>query len=464
MTAVAEPIDRLRREQYGYLDRDGHLYLDYTGSGLAATSQLEAHHNRLSGRLFGNPHSQNPTSSASTELVESARAAVLRFVNADPLEYAAVFTPNASGACRLVGEAYPFQQPGSRLVLTSDNHNSVNGLREFARRGGASTVNVPVRAPGLRVDDAGLSAALEPLVDGARGLLAYPAQSNFSGVQHPLDWVEQAHRHGYDVLLDTAAYLPTNPLDLSAVQPDFVTASWYKVFGYPTGVGCLIARRQALARLRRPWFSGGTIVAVSVQADWHWMSEDESAFEDGTLNFLSIPDVEVGLDWIGSVGLPSIHERVQVLTGHLLSGLAGLRHGNGEPLVRIYGPTGTDRRGGTVALNLLDPGGVAVDERLVATESAAAGISLRTGCFCNPGAGEGAFDLTQGQLQDSSGWGARTIDDYLELIGLPTGGAVRVSLGIASDRGDVDRFLAFLGDTYRDRPALVTGLEPRRRC
>ena len=102
-----------------------------------------------------------------------------------------------------------------------------------------------------------------------RGLFAYPAQSNFSGVQHPLRWIETAHEHGYDVLLDAAAYVPSNRLDLSVVKPDFVPVSWYKVFGYPTGVGCLIARREALGRLRRPWFAGGSVYMASVQGDWH---------------------------------------------------------------------------------------------------------------------------------------------------------------------------------------------------
>ena len=438
-SAELDAVAQLRAREYGYLDRDRHVYLDYTGSGLASTSQLRAHHDRLAGRLFGNPHSENPTSKASTEAVESARRAVLRYLNAAPDEYVAIFTPNATGACRLVGEAYPFGR-GDRLVLTADNHNSVNGLREFARAGRAKTVHLPVQAPDLRVGETALAQALTMRRRGRRGLLAYPAQSNFSGVQHPLDWVELAHQQGYDVLLDTAAYLPTNRLDLAAVRPDFATVSWYKVFGYPTGVGCLVARREALTRLRRPWFSGGTIVAVSVQADWHWLTNDETAFEDGTLNFLSIPDVEIGLDWIESVGIEAIHQRVRQLTSRLLGRLRELRHGNGRPMVRVYGPDGTDRRGGTVALNLLDPEGVPVDERLVAAESAAQGISLRTGCFCNPGAGESAFELAGDQLRGSRRWGVRTVDDYLELIGLPTAGAVRVSLGIASNQADVERF------------------------
>jgi selenocysteine lyase/cysteine desulfurase len=133
-------------------------------------------------------------------------------------------------------------------------------------------------------------------------------------------------------------------------------------------------------------------------------------------------------------------------------------------MVRVYGPTDTRDRGGTVSLNLLDPRGVLVDERLVAIESAAAGISLRTGCFCNPGAGEGAFDLTRGQLRGSHGWGVKSVDEYLARLGMLTGGGVRVSLGLASNLADVRRFLDFLDGTYRDRPAVTDDLKPRLHC
>jgi selenocysteine lyase/cysteine desulfurase len=79
------------------------------------------------------------------------------------------------------------------------------------------------------------------------------------------------------------------------VKPDFVPVSWYKVFGYPTGVGCLIARREALRRLLRPWFAGGSVYLATVQGDWHTPAADEACFEDGTLSFLQIPDLESGL-------------------------------------------------------------------------------------------------------------------------------------------------------------------------
>lgn len=471
--AETSRLDVLRGTEYGYLDERGHVYLDYTGAGLAARSQLRAHAARITGGCFGNPHSENPTSRASTHLVGQARDAVLRHFNTTRDDYAVIFTANATGACRLVGEAYPFRRQG-RLVLTGDNHNSVNGLREFARARGARVAYVPMTAPELRVRESDMLAALSRGQGSRPGLFAYPAQSNFSGVQHPLDWVTAAQRAGYDVLLDAAAYVPANRLDLSAVRPQFVAISWYKVFGYPTGVGTLLVRRDALPRLSRPWFSGGTILGVSVQGGWHRMLDDEEAFEDGTVNFLSIPDVTTGLDWIASIGTGVIHRRVSILTGWLLDHLARLKHGNGAPLVRLYGPAGLDRRGGTVALNFLDPRGRLIDERAVARDASAAGISLRTGCFCNPGAGEWALGVTKRDVRGPwwlahAGGGflrksISTVDDYLTMIGLETGGAVRVSLGLASNEADVEAFLDFAERTYRDRDADLAGLAPRLRC
>jgi selenocysteine lyase/cysteine desulfurase len=466
-------LDELRATEYSYLDEGGHVYLDYTGAGLAARSQLRAHAARIGAGCFGNPHSENPTSSASTRLVEEARAAVLRHFNTTPDEYAVIFTPNATGACRLVGEAYPFRRRG-RLVLTADNHNSVNGLREFARARGARVDYVPMTAPELRVSEADVRTALSRGHGRRRGLFAYPAQSNFSGVQHPLDWVRRAQEAGYDVLLDAAAYVPANRLDLSAVRPEFVAVSWYKVFGYPTGVGALLVRRDAMPRLRRPWFSGGTIWGVSVQGGWHRMLDDEGAFEDGTLNFLSIPDVTTGLDWIDAIGTDLIHRRVTMLTGWLLESLGRLKHGDGAPLVQLYGPADLTGRGGTVAFNFLDPAGRVIDERAVTRDAAKAGISLRAGCFCNPGAGEWALGLSRRDVRGpwwlalvGGGFLRRsmtTVDDYLGVVGLASGGAVRVSLGLASNVADVDALLDFAERTYRDREADLAGLAPRLRC
>ncbi|KAK3291746.1 pyridoxal phosphate-dependent transferase [Chaetomium fimeti] len=521
-------LDELRATEYSYLDSQDHVYLDYTGSGLAASAQIRHHNERLTQNVYGNPHSSNPTSAAATEAMDRTRARVLAHLNASPEEYTVIFTPNATGAARLVGEAYPFSR-NTRLVLTADNHNSVNGLREFARTRGARTTYIPLQQPSLRTTTTDVLAALPPkrtlldrlpptcrsilrrrdtspppdpdlspntttghspsttkpspdtrnpnpprgLLDRLqstcrrifhrrsilrrrntnsspstntnsttnpnttpspdtttnppntggnnnpptpRGLLAYPAQSNFTGVRHPLSWTRLAQKRGYHVLLDAAAYLPTAPLDLSGkphptdpngetCQPDFVIISWYKLFGYPTGVGCLVARKKALEVLRggRPWFAGGTVQAATAGVgvgEWHLLAGGAEGFEDGTGNFLGVPDGKV------------------------------------------------------------------VDERIVAMESAAARISLRTGCFCNPGAGQAALGLDVKTVRKLAR--ARQLlgglDEVVEVLGIPSLGAIRVSFGLASTTADVDKFIGFAEKTYKDRVITAVGLPPRDQC
>ncbi|HEX4933630.1 MAG TPA: aminotransferase class V-fold PLP-dependent enzyme, partial [Gemmatimonadaceae bacterium] len=313
-TPTMNTLDDLRAREFRRLDERRHVYLDYTGASLYAESHVRRHLEQLASEVLGNPHSASPAAARATELVERTRARILRFFHASPDEYAVVFTANASHALKLVGESYPFA-PGGRLLLTFDNHNSVNGIREFARARGAGIRYVPVRPPEMRTAADDLDAALAgPDGSGAGRLFAYPAQSNFSGVQHPLEWIDVARDRGWDVLLDAAAFVATNRLDLHQWRPDYVTMSFYKMFGYPTGVGALVARYAALEKLRRPWFAGGTITVASVGADRYLLEKGAAAFEDGTLDYANVPAVVLGLDLLDEIGLEAIHERVASLT------------------------------------------------------------------------------------------------------------------------------------------------------
>ncbi len=449
-------LDDLRASDYDRLDRLGQVYLDFTGGGLYAMRQVEQHIALLRDHVFGNPHSQNPTSLASTRLVEQARRAALAFFHASPDEYVVIFTGNASGALKLVGEAYPFA-PGGRFLPAFDNHNSVNGMREFARARGAQVNYVPLALPEMRLDEAELERQLTQTQAGSHNLLAYPAQSNFSGVQHPLEWIERAHALGWDVLLDCAAFAPTNRLDLSRWKPDFVPLSFYKIFGYPTGVGALIARKEALAKLRRPWFAGGTISITSVQGEgWHYLLEGSAGFEDGTVNYLNLPAVEIGLEYIELIGIETIHERVRSLTGWLLEQMADLRHSNGRRVVQIYGPETTEARGGTISFSFNDPGGEHLDYRRVEKLASEMGISLRTGCFCNPGAGETVHHLTREDMAQAFGRGeAVSFEAFYKMAKDLMGKApstLRISLGVATNFEDVYRFMTF-ASTFIDQTA-----------
>lgn len=455
MYASTRYLDELRAREYARLDQRQHVYLDYTGGGLYAESQLRAHLSLLTSQVFGNPHSTNPVSQAMTDLVEQARSYVLEYFHADPGEYEVIFTANASGALKLVGEAYPFA-PGGQYLLTFDNHNSVNGIREFARAKGARFSYVPITPPELRVDEAQLLQRLNQARQKQANLFAYPAQSNVSGVQHPLEWIEVAHEKGWDVLVDCAAFVPTNRLDLGQWHPDFVPLSFYKIFGYPTGIGCLLARKQALAKLHRPWYAGGTITLSSVLAAGEvgvgfYLTPGAAGFEDGTVNYLTIPAVEIGLKYIAGIGMEMIHERVSCITGWLLEQLTALYHSNGTPVVQIYGPLTTDRRGGTIAFNFLNPEGKLLDCYQAQETFNRLTISLRSGCFCNPGVREVALGFTKERLANCfRGKERMTYEQFLQVIDGQKTGALRVSVGLATNFDDTYRFMQ-VAQTFIDR-------------
>jgi len=440
--AVAE-IDfaALRAREFARLDAQGLAYLDYAATALYGASQLRAHHALLADGVFGNPHSESRPSRDASAMIERARRQVLRWFDVDEASHAVCFTANASAAIRLVAESYRFG-PAAQLVLAADNHNSVNGVREHARRAGAAIRVLPLDGE-LRLDDAGARLAIAAGHGG--GLVALPAQSNFSGVRHPLALVGRARALGFDVLLDAAAYLPSQRLSLRACPADFTALSFHKLFGFPTSVGALVARRDALARLRRPWFAGGTVVFASVAADTHRLHDGHEGFEDGTPDFLGVAALAPGFALLDEVGAPRLAAHVARLTRQLLDELAALRHGNGAPLVRIYGPRDMRDRGATVALNLCDPRGAAIPYTAVEARARDAGVALRGGCFCNPGAAEAAFGLEPASLAACL---AASGDEFspsrlAACLGRAVG-AVRLSLGLASSRRDIDRAAAVM--------------------
>jgi selenocysteine lyase/cysteine desulfurase len=436
----------LRARQFGRLDASGEAYLDFTGAGLYAESQVEEHLALLRASVLGNPHSESPASLRSTDYVETVRTLTLALLDADPADYVVILTPNASGAMHLVGESFPFSA-GSRLVLSADNHNSVNGMREYARARGVDTSYVALDGE-LRLRDPERSLSVPRAADGA-SLFAFPAQSNFSGVQHPLELVGLAQARGYRVLLDAAAFVPTNPLSLRRTPADFVALSYYKIFGYPSGIGALVARRDALAALRRPWFAGGTIDFVSTQNDIHRLKRGAAGFEDGTPNYLAAAALPAGFALLRAIGVPAVHRHVMRLTSLMLDGLRELRHANGAPVVVIHGPTTVDRRGATVAFNIADTNRRVIPYVHAEQRARTAGISIRGGCFCNPGASEHAFGFPADQARaclERSGSEEFSIPRLADCMpGVPIG-ALRASLGIPSNDDDVRRLIELVED------------------
>jgi molybdenum cofactor sulfurtransferase len=180
----------------------------------------------------------------------------------------------------------------------------------------------------------------------AMHLLSFPAQDNFSGVKYSLSWIEQIQNLGdvcgkkgdWRVLVDAAAFVPSNRLDLGTFHPDFVSISFYKLFGLPTGLGALLVHKRSIDILQKHYWGGGSVVVASPTHPIQIFKMDPcERLEDGTLNFLSIAALLPGFRSLEELKMERIQKHVWALTRFAYEQLVGLRHSNGAPVVLLYG-------------------------------------------------------------------------------------------------------------------------------
>lgn len=414
---------------------NGAVYVDWTGAAIPPVSLIDAHHAHLRTTLLGNPHSHHAPSAAAMEEILATRQAILQFFHAGD-DYEVIFTSGATGAIRLL-EHYLFH--GGELLLTADNHNSVNGLRETAKQAGAVVRYSPIR-PDLTLDDEALARMLSYPRSTHQRLFAYPAKSNYAGTMHSLAWVDHAHSKGWHVLLDAAAFLANDRLDLATIRPDFVPVSFYKMFGFPTGVGCLLIRKDAYPAMHKKHFAGGSILLVSVMKDFYAPEAlGYARYEDGTVNFAQIPAIKAGLEFLTELGETKQH--AVSLASSLYDRIQGLTCGKGK--VVVHSARGTDTV--TFSVRVEDKFLNAWEfEQFANTHN----VYVRTGCFCNPGVNEMVFgydiDAYEKLYNDAIMPDAITIDKLREYSGDKAIGAIRASFGYANTSADVERFVTVL--------------------
>jgi molybdenum cofactor sulfurtransferase len=442
-------LDDIRSKDMLHLN--GSIYLDYTGSGLYRTSQLRSVFELYEKTLFANPHSLSPASTLTTDLVEEARDLVLDFLGGTADQYTVIFTASATASLRLLAESFPWNSD-SVYLYTRDNHNSVLGVRRWATHYGAKFQVVDtadLEGTGNRTQS---NASLR-----TNHLFAFPLEENFAGVKYPQEWVKKFHNTDFGdkftttkgrwyVLVDAAAYLPTNKFILKTVQPDFLMLSFYKIFGFPN-LGVLVVKNEVMSELRKMGFAGGSVVMATCGSDFALLQPRGCArFEDGTVPFLSIIALKAGFEKFNELGIENISNHAWTVTRELYIRLNGLRHSNGRPAVKIYGNhhlNDPKKQGSIVTVNFLNTSGGYVGYNEVMTAAAKERINIRVGCFCNPGACTRATNLNDDQVEEY--YNAKTsCHDSIDLIdGIPLG-AVRISLGAYTTMEDVEIFTEFV--------------------
>ncbi|XP_031514651.1 molybdenum cofactor sulfurase isoform X1 [Papio anubis] len=441
----------------------GTVYLDHAGATLFSQSQLESFTNDLMENTYGNPHSQNISSKLTYDTVEQVRYRILAHFHTTAEDYTVIFTSGSTAALKLVAEAFPWvsqgpESSGSQFCYLTDSHTSVVGMRNVTMA--INVTSTPVRPEDLwSAEERGASVS-DPDCQLPH-LFCYPAQSNFSGVRYPLSWIEEVKSGRlhpvstpgkWFVLLDAASYVSTSPLDLSAHQADFVPISFYKIFGFPTGLGALLVHNRAAPLLRKTYFGGGTASAYLAGEDFYIPRPSVAQrFEDGTISFLDVIALKHGFDTLERLtgGMENIKQHTFTLAQYTYVALSSLRYPNGAAVVRIYSDSefsSPEVQGPIINFNVLDDKGNIIGYSQVDKMASLYNIHLRTGCFCNTGACQRHLGISNEMVRKHFQAG-HVCGDNMDLIdGQPTG-SVRISFGYMSTLDDVQAFLRFIIDT-----------------
>ncbi|KAK7077079.1 hypothetical protein SK128_012878 [Halocaridina rubra] len=498
----------------------GHCYLDHAAATLYSDSQIRNVMAELQDTLLGNPHSHHTPSDTSTQIIESVRQRILEHFHTSAQDYDVIFTAGTTDALKIVAHNFIWNVPSCELadadpelndrqllsvhgsfVYLQDNHTSVLGIRESACNSGASVYSVAraelnemfssLSNPTASVDVDKVAKTDDKNSITQNGLkmnclFAYSAQCNFSGVKAPSEWIEKVkngalsqllecdplnrkHEHIQEeskrdiidkqwyVLLDASSYVSTCPLDLSELKADFVPISFYKIFGYPTGLGCLLVSHRASEALHRVYHGGGTILMADsrdmVMVPRPVLHEE---FEDGTLPYLDVIALRHGFDVLKKLtgGMENIQQHVYHLARYVHHCLRSYRHANGKPVAELYSQSGewnVNTHGSIVNFNLLDSDGSYIGYSRVEKASTLCNIHLRTGCFCNPGACQMYLNISKDRLRQQFEAGHICGDDYDLVDGFPTG-SVRISFGYMSTYEDADKLLNIIVSCFVKHP------------
>ena len=535
------------------------VYLDYGGAGLYTQSHLAATQDYLSRALLLNPHSDPNTSSIIDSVREQilnylgvnskTHSLVFTYNTSTALNLLASIFPfrAQSELCMTVDnhnsmlgmrEKLRAHGPGTRYSVVwpySAGSTPVGPKMKcccspaLLEQYETSTPS-PVTEAGLPKSTSSTPSPPSPY-EIHPCLFAFPAESNFDGRLYDLFLNDIVHAHNHPTgvgpamqsayiaastcstnplglhhrgpqyrwytLIDSSKFLCTSPLDLSAHPIDFATISFYKMFGFPTGLAGLVIKNETAQELwgvgggraaqkmmaassaggqsiprpsfstLRSYFSGGTVNAVLADEDFHVVKSTgklHELLEDGTIAFTSIVSVPYGIAMFKTLGPKEIHKHTTRLCETLFDSLRQLTYEEtGMPVCKFYGERSSSgvatlspyanasrasapapvRFGPTLNLNFLTATGDVIGYKTIEKIALTARILLRSGAFCNPGACQTSFPLSAAQIKKNLEAGYACWEDGENLSGV-TNGSLRLSLGWASRWEDVKRVVVWV--------------------
>ncbi|MCA9884422.1 MAG: cysteine desulfurase [Anaerolineae bacterium] len=305
-------------------------------------------------------------SEEATQAYEGVRKKVRSFVNAGSRREI-IFTRGTTEGANLVAQTWGrnFLKPGDVILSTvMEHHANIVPWQLLSEQIGVRVMYIPI-LPNGTLD---LTAYERILRENPVKLVTVAHVSNVLGTINPVaEMAAKAHDAGALILVDAAQSAPHLPLDVQAIDADFLVFSSHKMVG-PTGIGVLYGKRDILEKMP-PWMGGGDMIATVTLEGSTW-NDLPYKFEAGTPSIAEAIGFGAAIDYLSAIGMDKIHAQEQQMTAYLLERLSEV------PGVTVFGPE-ADKKSAVAAFVV--EGAHAHD---VAQLLDAEGIAVRAGHHC----------------------------------------------------------------------------------
>ncbi len=320
------------------------------------------------GGCNANPHrGAYELSVKATDIYESARAKVAKFINAEkPMEI--IFTKNATESLNLVAYSYGLNNinVGDEIVLTIlEHHSNLVPWQQVAKAKGAILKYIYLDQDGNVNDE-----EIDSKITEQTKIVALTQVSNVLGLVNDVKKVaDKAHSVGAVVVVDGSQSVPHMKVDVKALNVDFFAFSGHKMLA-PMGIGVLYGKEKLLEDMT-PFLTGGDMIEY-VEEQTTTFAELPSKFEAGTQNVGGAAGLSAAIDYIEKIGFDEIERIERELVDYALPRLREL------PYIELYGCNSKkSNKTGIVTFNVKD-----VHPHDVATILDAEGVAIRAGHHC----------------------------------------------------------------------------------
>ena len=383
------------------------IYLDSAATSLKPKSVINAVTDYLSHASTNISRGLYPLAEATTERFEAVRKQTALFLNADPTEI--IFTGGTTQAINTVARLLESKvdTDSEILVTTMEHHSNFLPWKELALRKGCTFSLLPLTTSGEISLDA-LRSAIHPHTK----ILALSFVSNVLGTINPISEITSIAKEinkDIIVIVDAAQAAGHIPLDMKALNVDFLAFSAHKMFG-STGLGVLYGKKEILETLSPVDFGGGMVQdACAVKPEYKALP---TCFEAGTPDIASVFALGAAITYITALGIENIRTHEKELVSYAIENLKKI-FGNH---ITILGPTDLEKRGGVLSftLNGIHPHDIA---HIVGEQ----GICVRAGEHCTA------------PLHKSLGLSATT----------------RISFSVYNETKDIDRLIEALKEAQK---------------